>query len=126
MKYSCCNLVLGGHALLVVLLAVVLNEPHAFIFCIGKCYEFLNFLDGTPAEKLLNAYAGTPNEEFFQPLKEEDLAIFHDVPVTTGRIPAAFEGGVFFRIGSNQLYPSRTHVHVFEGDAMVHAFKFHP
>ena len=121
-----CSCFLGCNALLMVLLAITLNKPLAFLFCVNRCFDILNFMDGTPAEKLLNAYAGTPNEEFFHPLREEEIAVYHDVPVTMGQIPAAFEGGVLFRIGSNQRYPTRSHVHAFEGDAMLHAFKFNP
>ena len=117
---------LASNALVIIFLGIALNQPRVFLFCINHIFAFLNYLDGTPHERRLNAYAGTPNEEFFHPLTDDEISTIRDIPVTSGQIPEAFEGGIFFRTGSNQRFPALTSVHVFEGDAMVHAFKFHP
>lgn len=107
------------------MLAIVFNDKHAFLFCMNAGYQFLNWLDGTPFDKTWNCYSGTAAEEFFRPLTEDEISkIYLDIPASTGQIPSALHNGTFFRIGSNQYYPTRASVHVWEGDAMVHAFKF--
>ena len=106
-------------------LAATLAQPKAFLFVINTGFSLLNHLDGTTTNKTWNAYAGTPVEDFFQPLLENEISI-QNVPVTSNQLPAAFDGAVLFRIGPNPLFPALTTAHSFEGDGMVHAFQFHP
>merc|ERR1719242_1414290 len=111
--------------LFVAIAAIVFNDKHAFLFIMNQAYMLLNWLDGTPFDKTWNCYAGTAAEEFFQPLTEEDVSqIYLDVPVTSGKIPSTFHNALLFRIGSNQYFPARTNIHIWEGDAMLHAFRF--
>jgi len=107
-------------------LGLVLTQPRTFLFCMNASFGFLNYLDGTSVARQWNAYADTPAADFFEPLREEEILIHHHIEATSGQIPEAFEGGVLFRIGPNPYYPARTNLHSFEGDAMVHTFKFNP
>jgi len=92
--------------------------------CMNATFQLLNYLDGTPLGKTWNPYTGTAAEEFTRPLLPQEIGTFIDIPVTSGQIPSALNDGVLLRIGSNYLYPAPVSVHVFEGDAMLHSFKF--
>ena len=124
---SCCSCTkfLSCNIILIALVAVLLTQPAAFLNTINIAFQLLNKLDQTPFDKTYNAYSGTTAADFFTPLTPSDISqIYHKISPSSGKIPDAFNDGILFRIGSNQYYPTRTNIHVWEGDAMVHAFKF--
>ena len=83
-------------AAVAVLVAVVLLERRPFLLCMNATFYVLNYLDGTPRGKTLNPYTGTAAEEFTRPLRQQEIGRFLDIPVTSGKIPAAVTPSLFY------------------------------
>ena len=108
-----------------VILGVILIQPLPFIWITNIIWDLFNYFDPVYSNQNINAYANTPAESFFEPLSNDERYTVFDIKGDSSNIiPSSLVNGVLMRIGPNPYYPVKSKIHIWEGDGMIHAFKF--